>query len=85
MNLLTRSVETMLLKFINVDRYLPLQIDITNSCNLRCVHCYHPHHNNAGAIGFAEWKLILTEYKKLIEILKIVVDGRLRSGDLLLC
>lgn len=66
MNLLTRSVETMLLKFINVDRYLPLQIDITNSCNLRCVHCYHPHHNNAGAIGFAEWKLILTEYKKLI-------------------
>ncbi len=41
---LAKKIEQSVLDWINVDRYLPLQIDITNACNLRCKHCYHPHH-----------------------------------------
>ncbi len=63
---LTQVLETFLLKKINIDRYLPIQLDITNLCNLRCVHCYHPHHKNEGAISLDDWKAILRQYKALI-------------------
>ncbi len=60
-------IESFLLKKINVDRYLPLQLDITNSCNLRCIHCYHPHHNNDGALSLNDWKEIILQYKILVQ------------------
>jgi MoaA/NifB/PqqE/SkfB family radical SAM enzyme len=63
-------VESFLLRQINVDRYLPIQIDITNACNLRCVHCYHPHHKNEGAISLDDWRAILLQYKTLVEKMK---------------
>ena len=66
MRLIKNALESFLLGKINVDRYLPIQIDITNACNLRCIHCYHPHHKNEGSISLADWKLILDQYKKLI-------------------
>lgn len=65
MNKFLSSIENFLLRKINIDRYLPLQLDITNACNLRCVHCYHPHHNNEGAISLNDWKNILLQYKSL--------------------
>lgn len=43
-----------------------LQIDITNACNLTCLHCYHPHHKNDGAISVEDWVNILTQFKKFI-------------------
>ena len=66
MGFLKSKIETFLLNKINVNRHLPLQIDITNACNLRCVHCYHSHHNNEGAISLDEWKGIILQYKTLI-------------------
>lgn len=66
MKFLNNILETFLLRAINVDRYLPIQLDITNSCNLRCVHCYHPDHKNEGALSLNEWKEILNQYKALI-------------------
>ena len=66
MKLFSQAIESYLLKKINVDRYLPIQLDITNLCNLRCVHCYHPHHKNEGAISLDDWKAILLQYKALI-------------------
>ena len=65
MNKMMTSIESFLLRKINVDRFLPLQIDITNFCNLRCVHCYHPHHKNEGAISLDDWKTILTQHRDL--------------------
>lgn len=53
-----------------MDRFLPIQLDITNACNLRCVHCYHPHHKNEGALSLVEWKQILSQYKVLIQKMK---------------
>lgn len=61
------AIESFLLKTINVDRYLPIQLDITNACNLKCIHCYHPHHNNNGASSLDQWKEILIQYKALIQ------------------
>ncbi len=77
------------MKTINVDRYLPLQLDITNMCNLRCVHCYHPHHNNQGALSLENWKGVVLQYKELIKKmhyrpLLIICGGEpLASPDLL--
>lgn len=64
---LAEKVERSILSWINVDRYLPLQIDITNACNLRCKHCYHPHHQNDGAIGLEDWFNVLDQYETLVK------------------
>lgn len=65
-----RKLESLLINFIGVDRYLPIQLDITNTCNLQCSHCYHSHHKNAGAISLEEWFQILAQYKILIDKIK---------------
>ncbi len=66
MGFIKNRVESFLLRQINVDRYLPIQLDITNACNLRCVHCYHPHHKNEGAVSLDDWRSILSQYKTLV-------------------
>ena len=63
---LTKKIEHAVIKWIGVDRFLPLQIDITNACNLRCTHCYHAHHQNNGAIELADWINVLDQYDGLI-------------------
>lgn len=70
MKFFKNGIETFLLNKINVDRYFPIQLDITNACNLRCIHCYHPHHQNDGAISLDDWKSILTQYKILVSKMK---------------
>jgi len=54
------------LSLLNLDRFLSLQIDITNACNLTCSHCYHPHHTNHGSLTFLKWKNIIIEYEELL-------------------
>jgi MoaA/NifB/PqqE/SkfB family radical SAM enzyme len=81
---LRSRLENQVLSWINVDRYLPIQIDITNACNLRCVHCYHPHHKNDGAIGLAEWREILAQYDALVARLRFRPYVILCGGEPLL-
>ncbi len=76
--------EEKLLNWIDVDRYLPIQLDITNLCNLRCVHCYHPHHKNEGALNLLEWKKILNQYDHLRKKLKFRADVIFCGGEPLL-
>ncbi|MBK7959975.1 MAG: radical SAM protein [Bdellovibrionales bacterium] len=45
---------------------VPIQLDITNACNLNCTHCYHANHSNRGAIDFEQWLRILKQYKSLL-------------------
>jgi len=45
---------------------LSIQLDITNSCNLSCNHCYHSHHRNIGALKAAGWTDILSQYQDLL-------------------
>lgn len=53
--------------FTGSQRFLTTQLDVTNACNLTCVHCYHAHHNNAGALDLAGWRSILDQYGRLAD------------------
>lgn len=55
-----------ILRWIDLQRPIPIQLDITNSCNLNCRHCYHSHHQNFGALPLRHWLQILEEYAILI-------------------
>jgi radical SAM protein with 4Fe4S-binding SPASM domain len=71
-------IETKLLKFIGLKRPLPLQLDLTNACNLSCKHCYHDHHKNSGNLETADYLAVLRQYNNVIRAMGY-------SGDVLLC
>ncbi|MCB0340848.1 MAG: radical SAM protein [Pseudobdellovibrionaceae bacterium] len=56
-----------IIDWISIGHTLPLQIDLTNACNLSCSHCYHSHHKNVGALGAVEWCQIIDDYVGLID------------------
>lgn len=60
-------LEQRLIRYIRPDRFLPIQLDITNLCNLRCQHCYHPDHRNDGALSLKNWIEVLNQYQILLE------------------
>lgn len=64
--LLTKAVQK-----IGGQKTMAIQIDITNACNLRCSHCYHPHHKNTGALDLNGWFEILNQYDQLLKKLKM--------------
>jgi MoaA/NifB/PqqE/SkfB family radical SAM enzyme len=59
-------LQNALLDWIDLRRPIPIQLDITNACNLACAHCYHSNHSNSGAIGLRNWIDVLDEYAVLI-------------------
>ncbi|MCB0368587.1 MAG: radical SAM protein [Bdellovibrionales bacterium] len=63
------------LRAISGKTALPIQIDITNACNLRCSHCYHSHHRNNGALTFEDWKKVIRDYKELLD--KLLLDPQI--------
>lgn len=67
-----KSLYKSILKSIRGTSVLPIQIDITNACNLRCSHCYHSHHKNNGALTFEDWKKVIEDYKELLN--KLLLD-----------
>jgi MoaA/NifB/PqqE/SkfB family radical SAM enzyme len=61
-----RAIERRLINWIQRDpRPFPIQLDITNACNLRCSHCYHSHHDNSGVLTLEQWQGILVQYDRL--------------------
>ena len=67
----TDFVVTKILDFVDGQRFLTIQLDITNACNLKCIHCYHPHHQNDGALDFEGWIKILAQYQALLGKLRL--------------
>ncbi|MGZ3774080.1 MAG: radical SAM protein [Pseudobdellovibrionaceae bacterium] len=66
-----RLIESYVLDVLSAkDRRLPMQIDITNACNLKCTHCYHSHHKNDNSLSFEQWAKIIDDYFNLINRLK---------------
>lgn len=59
-------IDKWLAKKLKHNQYLPIQIDITNACNLKCKHCYHDNHSNVGNLILEDWFKILRNYKTLI-------------------
>lgn len=58
--------ESKIIQLINLNKPFPIQIDVTNACNLNCIHCYHPHHKNINPLSFDELIQILSQYKTFI-------------------
>jgi len=69
------------LRFIGTQKFLSIQLDITNACNLTCAHCYHAHHSNAGALSFDGWKAILDQYAGLLDKLHLRPWFRICGGE----
>lgn len=62
-----KTLENKIIKWIGLDRFLSMQIDITNFCNLSCKHCYHPNHSNKNAITLNDWIGIIDEYELILK------------------
>jgi AdoMet-dependent heme synthase len=76
-NLLDKAVDQ-LVTYVGSRKTLTMQIDITNACNLTCSHCYHPHHQNEGALALADWYLIFDQYEELLSRLR-------RAPSIIIC
>lgn len=81
MNTLTDAFTKKILEFTGSQRFLTIQLDITNACNLKCLHCYHPHHKNEGALPFDGWQKILDQYSLLLKKLYLKPAVTLCGGE----
>lgn len=65
------KMEERLGSLYNVESFVPLQLDINNSCNLSCIHCYHSNHSNVGTLDLNSWKKVVLEYSDLVRKIRI--------------
>lgn len=73
-----RFIEKAAMKWIGNNRFLSMQIDITNFCNLSCTHCYHPNHSNYGSFSLNQWINVLYQYEGLLKKLNL-------KGHIIIC
>ncbi|MBI2363177.1 MAG: radical SAM protein, partial [Elusimicrobia bacterium] len=69
------------MNFTGSQRFLSVQFDITNACNLSCLHCYHENHNNRGALDLQGWREILDQYGRLADKLYLEPNFVLCGGE----
>ena len=70
---------------IGGQKFLSIQLDITNNCNLNCVHCYHLNNSNDGSLDLGNWIEILDEYQKLLDLLGLKPSIAISGGEPLTC
>lgn len=69
------STQMLLLKaFTEHPRLFSLQVELTNLCNERCVHCYIPHKYKARAMSMANFERILEQANEM-GVLTFVING----------
>lgn len=66
MHKLHQALNTWIASQFNPIKHFVIQLDITNACNLECLHCYHHDHNNAGALDLDDWFTVLNQYQTLL-------------------
>ena len=76
MNWLIKNI----LKFTGSQKFLSIQMDITNTCNLKCVHCYQPD-LRGDELSFSSWQNILGQYSDLSEKLALKPCFSLSGGE----
>jgi len=47
-----------------VDKIVNVDFEITYLCNLRCLHCYNPHHKKLEELSFEQIKDIIAQIKE---------------------
>lgn len=67
------------------EQIFDIQLDITNACNLRCVHCYQEGHINHGALTYAQWVCVLDQYESLLRKLRMTPRILLCGGEPISC
>lgn len=72
---------------IGDQKFLSIQLDITNSCNLSCIHCYHSNNSNIGSLSLSleDWIDILDEYQVLLNTLSLKPSIIISGGEPLTC
>lgn len=48
-----------------VEKIKNVDFEITSSCNLKCLHCYNPHHNKIKELNFKKIKSIIKQVKQV--------------------
>jgi len=74
-----------LTSWLGGQKFLSMQMDITNACNLICTHCYHSNHKNNGALDFEGWMQVLDQYESLLQKLALKPAITLCGGEPLVC
>lgn len=72
---------TKLLKFTGSQKYLSVQLDITNACNLNCSHCYQPRVAGDSNLSLGEWREILDQYSRLADKLCLKPHFGISGGE----
>ena len=70
-----------LLKFTGSQKFLSIQLDITNACNLNCRHCYQGKHSAGDDMSLTDWGKILEQYGKLAEKLHLEPVFTISGGE----
>lgn len=70
-----------LLKFTGSQKFLSVQLDITNACNLNCRHCYHPSHTAGEELLIEDWRKILDQYSRLAKKLHLLPYFCISGGE----
>ncbi len=79
-----KNIVKNLVQKISPHKYFLIQLDITNACNLKCIHCYHPNHNNIGALNINQWFDVLDQIKDLLAKLYLEPEFTFCGGEPLL-
>jgi MoaA/NifB/PqqE/SkfB family radical SAM enzyme len=69
-----KNLENIIIQSFGNERYLSMQIDITNACNISCTHCYHPNHKNENALSLNQWFDVINQLFGKNEITKNVPE-----------
>ncbi len=70
-----------ILKFTGTQKFLSIQLDITNACNLDCPHCYQSGHSAKEDLSLPDWRGILDQYEALAGKLRLSPNFCLSGGE----
>lgn len=77
MNWLVKKI----LGFTGSQKFLSVQLDITNACNLNCLHCYQPHGMDKDILSLSDWRRILDQYTELADKLYLKPHFGISGGE----
>ncbi|MEW5952124.1 MAG: radical SAM protein [Elusimicrobiota bacterium] len=70
-----------LLKFTGTQKFLTVQMDITNLCNLNCIYCYRDFSCDNKGLSIDDWRKILDQYEKLLNKLYLSPRFCISGGE----
>ena len=70
-----------ILEFTGSQKFLSVQLDITNVCNLNCLHCYQAKHSSGADLSLQDWRRILDQYDSLTKKLCLKPHFCISGGE----